>query len=37
MKHDDLNLFVNRDDCLELDSDIISYDFDMLKSCVSIS
>ena len=34
MRHDDLNIFVNKEDSLELDSDIISFDSDMMKSCV---
>lgn len=35
MKYDDLNIFVNKEDCLELDSDIIAFDLDMSKSCVN--
>jgi hypothetical protein len=34
MKHDDLNLFVNKEDCLDLDSDVVAFDLDMAKSCV---
>lgn len=34
MKYDDLNIFVNKDEALELDSDVVGFDIDMIKSNV---